>query len=297
MRLELKPFRVETLIAEIMGIMRFDADARGVTLAVNAESPIPDWVLGDPLRVRQILLNLLSNALKFTPEGSVTLISSYSEPDRLEIRIVDSGIGIAADKLQLLFQPFEQGDSSTTRKFGGTGLGLVISLQLAKMMGGDIRVESKEKLGSEFTLSLTLPRAKAPADRGKEPGGRLRKGLRLLLAEDNVVNVRVAKALLEEYFETIDVAGTGKEALAMVAAADYEMILMDLQMPEMDGMQAAREIRKRSEWSGIPIIALSANAFASDRKNCLAAGMQDFLEKPITKAALHRVLAQYLGLA
>jgi signal transduction histidine kinase len=295
MRLELKPFRVDSLIAEIIGIMRFEADSRGVTLETKAETPVPDWVLGDPLRVRQILMNLLSNALKFTPEGSVALISSYAEPDQLEIRILDSGIGIAPDKLRMLFQPFEQGDSSTTRKFGGTGLGLVISLQLAKMMGGDIRVQSREKVGSEFTLTLTLPRAKVPADLGREAGERLRKGGRLLLAEDNIVNVRVAKALLEEYFETIDVAGTGKEALQMLARADYEMILMDLQMPEMDGMQATREIRKRPEWAGLPIIALSANAFASDRKNCLEAGMQDFLEKPITKAALHRLLAHYLA--
>jgi len=297
MRLELKPFRVDALIAEIIGIMRFDADARGVSLSVEKESPVPEWVLGDPLRVRQILMNLLSNALKFTPEGSVKMVSGYAQPDRLEIRIVDSGIGISEEKLERLFQPFEQGDSSTTRRFGGTGLGLVISLQLAKMMGGDILVKSQEKLGSEFSLILTLPATKAPAPAGNEAAERLRKGARLLLAEDNIVNVRVAKALLEDYFEIIDVAGTGKEALQMLASAEYEMVLMDLQMPEMDGMQAAQEIRKHPEWSGIPIIALSANAFSSDRKNCLAAGMQDFLEKPITKAALHRVLAQYLVLA
>ncbi|MEO6095723.1 MAG: ATP-binding protein [Fibrobacteria bacterium] len=295
MRLELKPFRLNALIAEIVGIMRFDADGRGVTLEAQSETPVPDWVLGDPLRVRQIVMNLLSNALKFTPEGTVTLISSYADPDQLRVRILDSGIGIAPEKLLQLFQPFEQADSSTTRKFGGTGLGLVISLQLARMMGGDIKVQSREKVGSEFTLALTLPRATRPVDMGSEAGGHLRKGGRLLLAEDNIVNVRVAKALLAEYFEAIDVAGTGKEALRLLAGADYEMILMDLQMPEMDGMEATREIRKRPEWSDLPIIALSANVFASDRKNCLEAGMQDFLEKPITKAALHRVLAQYLG--
>jgi signal transduction histidine kinase len=296
MTLESKPFRPAPLLAEIVGIMRFDADARGVDLRAEAESPLPDWVLGDSLRVRQILMNLLSNALKFTPEGSVTVHSGYTAQGRLEIRIRDSGIGISRENLLRLFQPFEQGDSSTTRKFGGTGLGLVISLQLAKMMDGDILVKSMEGVGSEFHLTLPLPAAKAPHAPGGETGKRLRKGGRLLLAEDNIVNVRVAKALLEDHFEYIDVAGTGKEAIRMLALQDYEMILMDLQMPEMDGMQAAREIRKHHEWSGIPIIALSANAFASDRNNCLAAGMQDFLEKPITRSALHRVLAQFLGL-
>lgn len=296
MTLEDKPFRPAPLIAEILGIMRFDAEARAVVLRAESESPLPDWVLGDTLRVRQILMNLLSNALKFTPGGLVTVFSGYTAQGRLEIRIRDSGIGISRENLERLFQPFEQGDSSTTRKFGGTGLGLVISLQLAKMMGGDILVKSKEGVGSEFCLTLPLAAAKAPQAPGGGTGKRLRKGGRLLLAEDNVVNVRVAKALLEDHFETIDVAGTGKEALRMLELQDYEMILMDLQMPEMDGMQATREIRKRREWSGIPIIALSANAFASDRNNCLAAGMQDFLEKPITRSALHRVLEQFLGL-
>jgi signal transduction histidine kinase len=296
MTLEAKPFRPAPLLAEILGIMRFDAGSRGVALRAESDAPLPDWLQGDTLRVRQILMNLLSNALKFTPEGLVTVFSGYTAQGNLEIRIRDSGIGISRENLERLFQPFEQGDSSTTRKFGGTGLGLVISLQLAKMMGGDILVKSKEGVGSEFCLTLPLPTAKAPQAPGDEIGRRLRKGGRLLLAEDNIVNVRVAKALLEDHFETIDVAGTGKEAIHMLALKDYEMILMDLQMPEMDGMQAAMEIRKHKEWSGIPIIALSANAFASDRHNCLAAGMQDFLEKPITRSALHRVLAQYLGL-
>lgn len=296
MTLEAKPFRPAPLFAEILGLMRFDAEARGVGLRAESETPLPEWVLGDSLRVRQILTNLLSNALKFTPEGSVAVISSYTAQGGLEIRIRDSGIGISRENLLRLFQPFEQGDSSTTRKFGGTGLGLVISLQLAKMMGGDIQVKSKEGVGSEFHLTLPLPATHPPQAPGGESGKRLRKGGRLLLAEDNIVNVRVAKALLEDHFEAIDVAGTGKEALRMLALRDYEMILMDLQMPEMDGMQATREIRKRPEWSRIPIIALSANVFASDRGNCLEAGMQDFLEKPITRSALHRVLVQYLGL-
>ncbi|MDB5106397.1 MAG: multi-sensor hybrid histidine kinase [Fibrobacteres bacterium] len=297
MELELKPFRTGALIAEVMGIMKFDAEARGVSLELKPETPVPEWVLGDRLRVRQILLNLLNNALKFTPRGTVTLFPAFTEPDRFLIRIVDSGIGISKANLEKLFQPFEQGDSSTTRKFGGTGLGLVISMQLARMMDGDIRVQSTEGVGSEFSLSLSLPVSQPAPASGKETLEPLRKGRRLLLAEDNAVNVRVAKALLEDYFESIDVAGTGKEALDMLADRDYELVLMDLQMPVMDGLQAAREIRKNPRWAGLPIVALSANAFASDRKSCLGAGMQDFLEKPITKVALHRVLAQYLGVA
>jgi len=298
--LELKPFRMGQLIAEIIGILKFEADTRGVCLGLHMESRIPEWVNGDRLRVRQILMNLLGNALKFTPEGSVTLFPTFTEPDRFQIRIVDSGMGISQAMLVRLFQPFEQGDSSTTRKFGGTGLGLVISMQLAKMMGGDIHVKSTEGVGSEFLLSLILPVANPdePNGEGKPPSLQppgVRKGGRLLLAEDNAVNVRVAKALLSDHFESIDVAATGKEALDMLSASDYDLILMDLQMPEMDGMQAAREIRKHLKWSGVPIIALSANAFAADRKACQEAGMDDFLEKPITKAALNRVLDRFLG--
>jgi two-component system, sensor histidine kinase and response regulator len=240
-------------------------------------------------------MNLLNNALKFTSRGSVTVHLGFSLPDRFEITVLDSGIGISPEKLVRLFQPFEQGDSSTTRKFGGTGLGLVISLQLARLMGGDIKVQSQEGVGSEFTITLRIPPAPVPARPGRAPAVRLRRGGRLLLAEDNMVNVRVAKALLEDYFEAIDVAANGKEALAMLERADYEMVLMDLQMPEMDGLQATREIRKNKEWAATPIIALSANVFSSDKQDCLAAGMQDFLEKPITKAALIRVLAPYLG--
>ena len=290
-----RPFRFVPLLSEILGILKFDSDERGIMLAMKMESPLPEWVQGDSLRVRQILMNLLSNAVKFTPRGSVQVYPSFTAPDRLRVRIVDSGIGISPANLERLFQPFEQGDMSTTRKFGGTGLGLMISMKLAKMMGGDIRVTSHLGSGSEFILDLALPAALSPQEAAEEKTEPLRKGDRLLLAEDNAMNVKVAKALLAEHFETIDVAANGKEAMEMLAAGDYEMILMDLQMPVMDGLQASREIRKHPGWSHIPIIALTANAFAQDRKSCLEAGMQDFLEKPITVAALRRVLGRYLG--
>ncbi|MDQ3000640.1 MAG: CHASE domain-containing protein [Fibrobacterota bacterium] len=295
MALELKPFQMGHLISESIALMKFDADSHGISLELKTEEAIPEWVSGDPLRVRQILMNLLNNALKFTSRGSVTVKLEFTLPDRFEIRVLDSGMGISPEKMVRLFQPFEQGDSSTTRKFGGTGLGLVISLQLARLMGGDIKVESQEGVGSEFTITLHLSPAPEPAKTGQAPPSRLRRGGRLLLAEDNMVNVRVAKALLEEYFESIDVAANGREALDMLNSAEYEMVLMDLQMPEMDGLQATREIRKNKEWATVPIIALSANVFSSDKQDCLSAGMQDFLEKPITKAALIRVLAPYLG--
>ncbi|HKP98633.1 MAG TPA: ATP-binding protein [Fibrobacteria bacterium] len=295
MELDARPFQLGKLISESVGVMKCDADSRGIALELKSGPAVPEWVVGDPLRVRQILMNLLSNALKFTPKGSVTVTVGFAMPDRFQAHIVDSGIGISPEKLERLFQPFEQGDSSTTRKFGGTGLGLAISLQFAKMMGGDIQVRSEEDVGTDICLTLRLPVASPPAQAGNESAAGLRRGGRVLLAEDNIVNVRVAKALLEDYFETIDVAANGKEALDMLGAAAYEMILMDLQMPEMDGLQAAREIRKRGEWRDIPIIALTANAFSSDRRDCLAAGMQDFLVKPITKAGLHRVLEPYLA--
>ncbi|MEO7424293.1 MAG: ATP-binding protein [Fibrobacteria bacterium] len=297
MQLDVRPFQLGRLVAESVGIMKYAADSHGIALVLKSMLPDPDWVAGDPLRVRQILMNLLNNALKFTSQGSVTISQTYSPEGLLQIQIVDTGIGISREKLDRLFQPFEQGDSSTTRNYGGTGLGLAISLQFAKMMGGDILVRSREGVGTDICLTLRLPKTQSPVQVGKEAPAALRRGGRLLLAEDNLVNVRVAKALLEDYFETIDVAGNGKEALRMLqaGAGDYEMILMDLQMPEMDGLQATVEIRKRLEWRAIPIIALTANAFSSDRKDCLAAGMQDFLVKPITLAGLHRVLGPYLG--
>ncbi len=295
MQLDVRPFQLGRLVSESVGIMKFDAGSQGIALILKATPPVPDWVSGDPLRVGQILMNLLNNALKFTPKGSVTVTHAYGPEGRFQLHIVDTGIGISNDKLARLFQPFEQGDSSTPRNFGGTGLGLAISLQFARMMGGDIDIRSREGVGTDICLTLLLPPTQAPVQMGKEAPARLRRGGRVLLAEDNHVNVRVAKALLEDYFERIDVAGNGREALRMLAGAEYEMILMDLQMPEMDGLQATVEIRKRPEWRAIPIIALTANAFSSDRKDCLAAGMQDFLVKPITIAGLHRVLGPYLG--
>lgn len=296
MELDRKPFQMGRLVSESIALMKYNTDSHGVSLELNTEESIPEWVTGDPLRVRQVLMNLLNNALKFTSRGSVTVTVEFSLPDRFLIRVRDSGIGISPEKMARIFQPFEQGDGSTTRKFGGTGLGLVISLQLARLMGGDIQAQSQEGLGSEFTMTLRLPPASAPAGPEKSSAVRLRRGGRLLLAEDNMVNVRVAKALLEDVFEHIDVAANGKEALALLEKAKYDIVLMDIRMPEMDGLQATLEIRKNKEWTALPIIALSANVFSSDKQTCLAAGMQDFLEKPLTMAALNRVLAPYLGI-
>lgn len=295
--LDAKPFPICKVLEEIVGTFRSEADAKGVKLSIRAESELPGFVTGDRLRFRQILANLIGNAVKFTDKGSVTVLTAFSAPDRFRVRIVDTGVGISPAKLERLFQPFEQGDASTTSRFGGTGLGLVISLQLARKMSGDIQVRSREGAGTEFEVALSLPAASAPAPQAEKDQPPLRKGGRLLLAEDNKVNVKVALALLSDYFETIDVAANGKEALDMLSASAYDLILMDIRMPVMGGVEAAREIRKNPGWSGIPIVALTANAFSSDHKECRDAGMDDFLEKPITRQALYALLGRYLGAA
>jgi CheY-like chemotaxis protein len=258
-----------------------------------------------------VLLNLAANAVKFTQEGRVTIDVTCGAPrdDRTEIvvSVQDTGIGIPPEKLGRLFQRFSQADASTTRKYGGTGLGLAISKRLVELMGGTIGVESTVGQGSRFWFSVPLrptqsraptgTDATAPQDRMAAPPTPTGHALqvRVLLAEDNIVNQRVATRMLEKLGYRVDVAANGLEAVEAVKRAPYDLILMDCQMPEMDGYEATAAIR-RAERPGcrIPIVAMTAAAMPGDREQCLAAGMDDYLAKPVTSQVLAATLDVWL---
>jgi signal transduction histidine kinase/CheY-like chemotaxis protein len=290
------------LRAEVTGVMQLyqgTAQQKGLNLDLHWGHNAPEWVLGDPTRLRQILNNLMSNALKFTDHGAVVLsvagdsLSEGCVPVRITIE--DTGIGIPPDILPNLFAPFVQADGSTTRRYGGTGLGLAICKQLVALMGGSIQVESSLGQGSRFEVCLTLePTEPVPAPVTADPDEpSLPKRLRVLVAEDNLVNQLVAQRILERHGCSVDVVTTGTAAVEHHQEHRYDLILMDCQMPELDGYEAARQIRAASHQARVPIIALTAQAFPGDRERCLAAGMDDYVSKPINAIQLLAVVRRW----
>jgi two-component system sensor histidine kinase/response regulator len=257
-------------------------------------------VIGDPLRLGQILVNYLSNAVKFTERGSITLrtrlLAEQQDQVLLRFEVEDTGIGISRESQDRLFEAFEQAEASTTRKYGGTGLGLAISNRLARMMGGETGVESEPGVGSKFWFTVRLRRGGALLDEFERPRDRhdIRAGARVLLVEDNEINQEVAKGLLEEAGVAVELAGNGHEALDKVAAQRFDLILMDMHMPVMDGLEATRRLRASAQGRDVPILAMTANAFAEDRQRCLDAGMNDHLAKPVDPSRLFAVLARWL---
>lgn len=318
--LECVQFDLFNELQDFTDFMQMRAQQKRLGLHCKIAPGTTQWVKGDPGRLRQILTNLVGNAIKFTDQGEVILAvrsvvespseaGSGPEPNmiRLEVSITDTGIGIKPEKLNGLFKRFEQLDASTTRKYGGTGLGLAISHQLCGLMGGTISAESQYGEGSTFRFSIVLeqgvPPVRNPAtlaepkSQGKDT---LFKG-RVLLVEDNPVNQLVARGLLEKAGMRTDVAANGEEAIAAFLSLPYDLILMDVQMPEMDGYEATRRIRSleskagATQGSGIPIVALTAHAMTGDRESCIAAGMNDYIAKPIAPAELLTVLHKWLG--
>jgi CheY-like chemotaxis protein/anti-sigma regulatory factor (Ser/Thr protein kinase) len=258
---------------------------------------------GDPGRLRQILVNLIGNAIKFTERGSVSIeVELEGARERgviLHFTVEDTGVGIPPDRQELIFEPFRQGDGSTSRRYGGTGLGLTICARLVRMMGGRIWVESESGVGSAFHFTALLQTC--GADRGitnlaqavtKETERPPERKIDILLAEDNPVNQKVAMRLLERRGHSVTVAGNGREAVAIAATRPFDIILMDVQMPEMDGLEAARRIREAQRASGVyvPIVAMTACAMAGDRERCLNAGMDGYVTKPIDRAELIRTV-------
>ncbi|MBL8940554.1 MAG: PAS domain S-box protein [Archangium sp.] len=299
------PFRLRVLLRDLHDTFEPAAESRGLHLGVSVSPELPEFIMGDPLRVRQVVSNLLSNALKFTSAGRVDLVVEQQE-EQLVMRVRDTGIGISAEQAGRLFESFMQADASTTRRYGGTGLGLAISRQLAQLMEGALAVESAPGAGSTFTFRWPLRTPSAEALRevmAKEQSTKTREvpstlaGRRVLLVEDNKVNQLLGRTLLQKARMVVSVAENGHQAVAALMApdADFEVVLMDVQMPEMDGLEATRIVRERLGARCPPIIAMTANAMPEDRARTLAVGMVEHLAKPIDVDALYAVLQRVLS--
>jgi signal transduction histidine kinase/CheY-like chemotaxis protein len=295
--LERLPFSLEVLVRDTLAVLGPVARARKLDLRQNLDSNLPPVLLGDPQRLRQVLLNLLSNAVKFTETGSVTLTvtarARHSDSVELQFAVEDTGIGIEREKQAEIFEAFTQADSSTTRRYGGTGLGLAISRKLVALMKGTLELESQVGRGSTFRFAVTFPVPSATVLAPAQGTGKIPlspQPLRILLAEDNAINQKVAVRLLERMGHQVHVAWDGKQAVAAVEQFEYDLVLMDCQMPEMDGYAAARAIRRLDRGRHLPIVAMTANAMAEDRQLCLESGMNDYLAKPISAQRLHELL-------
>ncbi|MCA2980326.1 MAG: response regulator, partial [Myxococcaceae bacterium] len=288
-------FDLRALLQEVTGLHRGAAQLKGVGLSLTVEGALPKTVRGDGLRLRQVLSNLVSNAVKFTERGEVRVVvgQASSEPLRLRFSVADTGIGIPAAALGRLFTPYEQADSTTARRFGGTGLGLALSRDLVRLMGGDITVESVEGVGTRFCFELPLEvglMALAASAPDVTPVDE-RSPLPVLVVDDNPLNQKVACSLVEKVGYRAEVADNGLQALELVQARRYLLVLMDCQMPVMDGFAATQRIRGLDgDVSMTPIVALTAAAMPEELEACKRAGMNECLTKPVSLAALKLVL-------
>jgi len=310
LKLECVDFRLGEILENIVSLIGHKANEKGIKLLITPEAGLPEQCFnGDPMRLAQVLLNLAGNALKFTDQGSVTLRIQQIEDSATEVwlrwEVADTGIGISAEDRKRLFTAFEQADNSTTRKYGGTGLGLAISKRLVNMMGGEIGVDSVVGQGSTFWFTVRLGKAKrecgavppAPTFPGDACESRLQAefaGVHVLLAEDEPVNQEVSRGLLEDVGLVVDLAEDGQQALALARQNRYALILMDMQMPVMNGVAATQAIRADSRNSKTPVLAMTANAFDEDRQVCLDAGMNDHIAKPVDPAVLYEVMLKWL---
>jgi signal transduction histidine kinase/ActR/RegA family two-component response regulator len=299
-QLEALPFSPAAVVEQTVRIIEARAAEKGLALRIVLDPDVPALLIGDRARLQQVLLNLIDNAVKFTAAGSVEValrgVGRSGTTATLACTVRDTGIGIAPEQIGRLFGEFTQADTSISRKFGGTGLGLAISKRIVAQMQGTIQVESTPGVGTTFTVTMTLPvgdeTRQAAADPVGEPPGppptkALGRSLEVLLAEDDPTNQLVFSKLLESVPSTLTVAANGREALEQARARTFDVVFMDMRMPEMDGLEASRAIRALGgAWTRIPIIALTANAFAEDVRACLDAGMNDFIAKPLRKAVL-----------
>ena len=305
--LEKTPLDLAAILDSVVNLYAIVAGNKHLRLYWAADGEIPDHLLGDPVRIQQVLNNLVSNAIKFTEHGEIA-IKLRCTPEgadgqhwRIQLSVADTGIGIPADKLTTIFDPFAQAEEWTTRKYGGTGLGLSIVDRLVRLMNGTIRVDSTPGQGSRFTIDMLLERSETqpPEATGldQEHARRTLSGKHILLVEDTPVNQKIAEKLLLRYGCTVVIATNGRLALAAVNSQDFDLILMDVQMPEMDGLEATRYLRQREGELALahcPIIAMTANAMQDDREQCFAAGMDDFIAKPFRADELIATVAHYL---
>ena len=309
LELEVKAFDLIRSVGSVIKILKSKAKEKGLGLTFNIEPDVHTCLIGDSPRLRQILLNFLNNAVKFTDRGQIDLrISKEKESDKdtvLKFYISDTGIGIPKDRMYRMFKPFSQADMSTARKYGGTGLGLAISKQLAELMGGQIGVESDEGKGSTFWFTACFEKGSGVRGQGSEvmekpltPDPLPLTSIRILLAEDNISNQKVALAILEKLGLSADVADNGRKAVDALRNVPYHFVLMDMQMPETDGLEATLMIRDPDSGvlnPDVPIVAMTANATKEDRQNCLDVGMNDYISKPICPDELRSMLVRYVS--
>ena len=301
-QLENIDFNVKEVVNNIVKLLQFNAGKKSLKLIVELDKKIPETLTGDPFRLNQIITNLVNNAIKFTEKGWVRISAELmkKENSNVEIlfKITDTGIGISEEGIKKLFKEFSQTENSTSRKYGGTGLGLAICRNLTSLMGGTIGVKSEPEKGSEFwfrlkfnykeeKMSSTIKKVEIPND------------TRILYAEDNPINQKVTQLLLQKIGVTCDIANDGNEAFAKFMKNNYELILMDMQMPELDGIGATRKIREYEEANGekepVCIVAVTANAFSEDRQKCIDAGMNDFISKPFKEYELQKIIENAVG--
>jgi len=302
--LEETTLRIDAIFANIRSMLQEQASAKGLEFRIDSFAA-PGALLGDPTRLQQALLNFASNAVKFTEHGHITLTASLIEETAddalIRFEVSDTGIGIPGEARERLFGAFEQADKSTTRQYGGTGLGLFIAKTIAQAMGGEIGVDCNQGQGSTFWLTARIKKDRSrlpcPSSLPGNAEAMLRAehaGKRILLVEDEPVNREIALMMLQEVDLVVDTAADGIQALERAAQRDYDLILMDMQMPHMDGLEATRQIRGLPGQAAVPIVAITANAFAEDKARCFAAGMSDFICKPITPEGLYEVILSWL---
>ncbi|WP_200284224.1 ATP-binding protein [Rhabdochromatium marinum] len=306
--LESIPFDREALFESERSLFAPMAQSKGLQLISSCDPDVPRWLIGDPLRLRQVLSNLLSNAIKFTEHGTISLCLQCLEQSDQQVRlrwsVGDTGIGMDQDTQSRLFQPFTQGDNSIARRFGGTGLGLSISRHLVERMGGWLEIESTPGIGSRFSFEISLPPAQAPSELfvADSPATRAAKaaadlnlrGRRILVVEDQPINRRIIHDMLGLFGAEVTLANNGHEALQCLAEGDFELVLMDIQMPEMDGLSATEHLRNNPAWAKLPVIALTAGVTNTERERVRTAGLNDLLAKPLRLHDLKNILGRWL---
>ncbi len=309
MELEDIPFSLKEELNRVMNIMQVIANKKKLPINLRIAAGVPEYVSGDPVRLKQIIINLVNNAIKFTEKGEVTVtVEKQGVEDgkvQLLFKVIDTGIGISPEGQKKLFQSFSQVDKSTTRKYGGTGLGLMISKNLVQMMDGEIGVESVEGVGSTFWFYVMLGQSDKESyekyhrkeESSEQDKTRVKLKLNILLAEDNKINQKVALLNLNNLGHKVEVANNGKEAVEKFENGDYDLIFMDVHMPEMDGVEACRKIREMEKKSGrikkIPIIAMTANTSEDERKKYLEAGMDGYVGKPFKQKELIEIFKKF----
>ena len=295
---------VTQLMQEVQSLIDLQARTKGLEFTINYDLPIPEFILSDPVRIKQILINLCNNAIKFTAEGKVNVQLSYTSSKHiLQFQIQDTGIGMTEDQVEKLFAPFSQADASTTRKYGGTGLGLHLSKQLAEKLGGELTVTSSSGKGSCFTLTLHTDNLQGAPLLKEIPietivsdtltNSDISGTGKVLLAEDNPDNQRLISMYLSKFGADVSIAENGEVAVNMALQGDFDLVLMDMQMPVMDGILATRNLREQGYKK--PIVSLTANTMKEDQKKCIDAGCNEFVSKPINKIKFYEILSKYLN--